>query len=586
MNDDPIFNPNPQKDLPRQIIIPTRAPWYKSGKMFIFTLLSLAAIGGIVWYFFLGNSNTVTPGSNNVSIQVKGPSSIASGAEAEFRILYHNGENGDLTNLTLNLIYPNNFTFKSATPAPTAAAGRTFNLPILKEGQDGEVIIRGKLSGSTGEDKQIQAKLHYKLSNFNSEFEVQETLHVTIQAPNLTFDISGPVDVPVGQDSTFTLNYSNVSNQDYDNVAVSLVYPGNFKFTSASQNPSKGNNYWSIGKLPIGGTGKIDVTGSFMGQNLDQQILTGQLGLVINNNFAPQINSTATFKLKSAPISVKQTLQPSEVVNLGSQIQVTIEFSNSGTIGLTNLIITDTINSSLVDTSKLNVSDAVITGSTITWNAATNSNLSLLTPGGKGQVQFSIPLKESLTVTAKNQIITNSVSITSAEITSPIKAADQTIKLATDFNLDVTGSYVSGAQPMQVGKPTTYSITYTLTNSSNDLENVEVIASMPLPPSAWKNVIVPTTESSRLTFDPTAGKIRWKVGNLAAFTGKLTPAAKVTFQIVVTPSPSDQNQYMRLLSDITPVASDNFAGQTLTPDPISQFTTSDIGDNNQGGTVQ
>jgi uncharacterized repeat protein (TIGR01451 family) len=577
--EDQILNQDERSDMPQQIFqMPERKPWYKNFKIIGSAILALILIAGIVYYFVMGKSSPLTPTSNQVNLFVKGPGTVSASSEAEFHIVYHNGEDADLTNVHIDMIYPSNFQFKSSTPASKTSNGQAYDLPIVRRGQDGELVIRGKLSGGTGEQKTIIAKLHYKLSNFNSNFEVDQSFSTVIQAPNLTFDVSGPVEVPVGQDTTFTVNYANVSGQDYDSVALQLTYPAGFKFSSASMVAAKSNNYWVIGKLPRNAKGSINITGSFLGQNLEDQILTGQLGQVINNTFTPQISSSATFRLKNAPITITQKAEPSDVVETGDSVNFTIYFENSGSVGLTNLVITDTINSNLVDLPRLSVYDGTITGSTITWKTATNSNLSILSPGKTGQVNFSLPIKQSLSATLKNQILKNSVSVVSSEITTPIRAQDVEIKLGSKLGLDLTGDYVSGALPMQVGKSTTFAITMTLNNASNDLNSTEVVASLPLPASSWNNVIIPDSEKTRLHFDPSSGLIRWDIGNLAAFTGKLTPVLKVTLQLVVTPSVSDQGQIMRLLSNIGATAFDSFTNQKLTTQPINDFSTSDVDD--------
>jgi hypothetical protein len=170
------------------------------------------------------------------------------------------------------------------------------------------------------------------------------------------------------------------------------------------------------------------------------------------------------------------------------------------------------------------------------------------------------------------------VTITSAEVTTPIRAADVEIKLSSKLTFDVVGDFISGAQPMEVGKESVFAITFLLSNASNDLNSAEVVASLPLPSSAWTNIIIPESEKSRLQYNPTSGLIRWDVGNVPAFAGKLTPATKVTFQLAVTPSASDQGQIMKLLTDIEASATDNFTNEKLTPPQMSQFTTSDIND--------
>lgn len=587
--DDQILDPEIKAELPQEPLSGISKPWYKNGKILWSALVALLLIVGITWYFIWGQTPEVTPQSNNVVLLIKGPETMASGSEAEFHIIYRNGENADMTNVHLDLIYPSNFQFKSSTPAAKIASGQSYDLPLVKEGKDAELVIRGKMSGSTGEVKPLSAKLSYKLSNFNSTFQVTQNYQVTILAPNLTFDVTGPVEVPIGQDITFALNYANVSSQDYDNVALSLSYPEGFKFTSASVPPSKNNNLWQIGKIAAGGNGRIDVTGSFVGNNSDEQLLSGQLGQMISGTFAPQITSTTTFKLKNAPIAITQEISPDDVVTLGNSLSVTIHYQNESNVGATNLVITDTINSNLVDLPKLLVPDAVIVGSTITWRAATNSNLNILSPGQQGQVQFSIPLKSSLPSTVKNQIIQNIVTVTSAEVTSPIRAEDVNVKLAGKFNTDMSSDYVSGASPMQVGQPTTFAITWLASSESTDLAETIVTADLNLPPSSWNNVIIPDSEKSRLKFDPNSGKISWNIGDMPAFTGRLTPAAKVTFQLEVTPSASDTGQNMKLLSNIKATAKDAFTDQDLQAQVNNQLMVSDIEDpqfQQNGTTVQ
>lgn len=587
MPEDQILDSDIKAQLPQMDTEPK--PWYKNPKVIISGILAALLVLGISWYFLWGRMPQTNFTSTKVTVNVKGPAQVSSGSEAEFRIMYHNGENADMLNVKLDMIYPTNFQFKSSTPGSLSGRGQSFNLPVVRAGEDAEVVVRGKLTGATGESKQILAKLHYSLSNFSSSFVVEATGSTTIQAPNLTLDISGSLKVPAGQDTGFSINYTNVSNQDYENVAIMAVYPPGFRYASSSVKPAKNNNYWLVGRLPVGVSGKIDVSGSFVGQNFEEQLVTVSLGQVINNNYAVHLNSTATFQLTSPPITISQTLEPSSVVNLGDTVNVVIKYQNTSSQGLTNLVITNSINSNLVDTSRITVPDAVITGTTITWKAATNSNLSILSPGRSGQVQYSLPLKASLPSTLKNNVITSTVTAVSSEITTPVHSADAQLKLATDFEFNLNGRGIGDAFPLQVGKKSTFAITFMLSNTANDMDNVVVSANLPLPASAWTSIVVPESEKSRLTYDSGSGKITWNVGNLPAYAGQLSVAPKVTFQISVTPQSSDQNQALRLLTNVIAAGRDMFTDQAQTLVPIDQFTTTDMDDAEDdlsGGTVE
>ncbi|HTL39447.1 MAG TPA: hypothetical protein VL306_01405 [Methylomirabilota bacterium] len=586
--EDQIFDEKTRADLPPDLNSFQTPPesFFSKYKVIIISALAVIIGVGVFWYVISSKSTSSGPQSKSVAIVFKGPDQITSGNEAEYTITYRNGENADLVGVSLQLLYPAGFKFKSATPAPTASSGTSFNLPILKSGQDGSVVIRGNLSGGTNEDKEIKALLHYRLSNFNSEFEVSQSKHTVIQAPNLLLDISGPVDAVNGQDMTFTVTVTNVSGQSFQNQAVQLTYPEGFTYTSASPSASRDNNYWLLGPLASGNSQSLEVTGSFAGADMEQKLVRADLGQIINNNFAPQISATASFRLIPASVSLSVEANPKEYIKPGDTVTYKVHYANRGSIGLSNLVVTVNLDSPAVDYARIQANNAIITGHTLTWKSATLSNLSLLSPNEQGEIDFTVPVKDTFSTNLKNETIVAAATISSDEINNPTRAVDNVVKIISTLGLSVDGDYVSGAAPLAVGQTTVFAITMTLVNGSNDLSGAEVIASMPLPSSAWNNVIIPESEKSRLSFDPNSGKIKWKVGDLAAFTGKFIPALKVTFQLAVTPADSDRGKSVTLLNDVQVTGTDTFVDQSIQSEVIKNITTSSIDDpviNQQGG---
>jgi hypothetical protein len=591
MNDDQIFDSNTTQEFPPDFNAPKRPKldFFRGKKIIIGSIIVVALLVIGFWFFLSKDKATTGPESTNVILTVDGPKDVVSGNEVEYHIVYNNGENADLTGLTLEMFYPSNFKFISAEPEANSSAGQSFSLVQLKQGESGEVVIKGKLSGSTSEDKEIKAKLHYRLSNFNSDFAVEQSFHSSILAPNLTLDINGPAEVVNGQDVTFTLNFINVSSQDFDNLAIQAAFPKEFTFVSSVPAPSRNNNFWTLGKLAMNASGSIEVTGSFNGDTNQDKFVTASLGQMINNNFAPQINASSGFKIIRSTLAVELTSQPREYVNLGDNIQYTIKYYNQGSIGMRNLVVTVSLEGPSLDMSRISVPDAIFSGRTLTWKSATLSNLSLLSPNAKGEISFSVPVKSTLSSNLKNQTIKVSATIASDEMTNPVRAQDLVLKLSSKLGLSVNGDYVSGAAPMEVGKPTLYNLTFLLTNLSNDLSNTEIIASMPLPASSWKNVIIPESEKGRLFFDSGASKIRWKVGDVPAFVGKFSPALIVTFQVEVVPVESDRNKVIRFLTNVSGSAKDTFTGQQLETLPLGAVDSSSINDdvlNTKGAMVQ
>ena len=589
--DDQILDDKSRLEIPVDFNRPD-PKWKQVLKNKTIVFSSLAAVVAVVligWYF-LGSKKPVAPTSNNVVLLIKGPDQLMSGNEAEYRVVYRNGENADLVNISLEIFYPAGFKFKSATPTSTSSIGNVFNLPMVKEGKDGEVVIRGKLAGSTGEDKQIKAVLRYRLSNFNSDFIVEQTIKTSILPPNLTMDVNGPVDVVNGQDTTYTVTFTNVTGQDFDNLALQAAYPEGYSFASSNPPVSKNNNYWLIPALVSNSSASIEITGSFAGNDGETKLVKADLGLIINNTFAPQLTSTATFKLIPSALAILFASDiKNNVVKLGSSINYKINYSNQGTIGLNNLTIVVNLEGPVLDFARLSAADAIVKGRTLTWKAATSPGLNVLSPSEKGEIRFSIPVMQNLNTNLKNQIIKASAMISSQEILKPTKSPDVVLKLGTMVDLAVSGDYISGTIPMEVNKPTLFAMTFLLSNLSNDLSNTKVVASLPLPASAWKNVIIPDSEKNRLSYDPNSGKITWNIGDVAAFVGRYTPALKVTFQLEVTPTEVDRNKVMGLLTNVQATEINTFTNLEVKSDNMQNITVADIDDdvlNTNGTSVQ
>ncbi len=573
----PIFDQNGRPELPPTVNTPQQpfqAPeshWRK--KVVIAAVILTVFTIGVSSLVFLRNNKKINPNSSQVSVTVQGPSDLASGNEAQYVVIYQNGENADLLDVSMEVFYSSGFKFTAAEPTAKSGTGQAFDLPVLRQGQQAEVNIRGKLTGKIDEEKEVRVRLHYRLSNFNSEFSVEGSLKTRMLAPKLLFEVNGPIDVTNGQDITFTLNYTNVSDQELDNLSAKANYPVGFKFTTSNPLPSKENNIWNIGKLAPGATGKIDVKGSFTGDQNSEKIVVGELGININNVFAPQITASSAFKIVASSLSLIQRTAPADFTSLDKPINYTLTYANYGSIGMSNVVISLTLEGAAIDFSKLKADKAIVTGNTLTWKAATVPELSLVQPNKSGVINFSVPIKQTLTTNIKNQVVRGVAQIYSDQVTNAIKAADVEVKLSSELTLLVNGKYAGGAQPMQVGQSTTFAVTLILTNFSNDLDAVSLIASVPLPESAWTNVIVPDTEKDKLTFDSNSSKIRWKVGAMPAFTGKFSPARTVTFNLDVVPNSNDQ---IILLKDVMASGNDTFIDKIISSTTISEFRTSDI----------
>jgi hypothetical protein len=112
-----------------------------------------------------------------------------------------------------------------------------------------------------------------------------------------------------------------------------------------------------------------------------------------------------------------------------------------------------------------------------------------------------------------------------------------------------------GPIPPQAEKETTYTVTWTLTNPSNDIRGGVVTAKLPAYVT-WLGKSMPGSEP--VTFNDATGEVRWDAGDLAAGSGLTGLGKTVSFQISLTPSLSQVNTRPELISEAHFSGSDTY----------------------------
>jgi hypothetical protein len=126
-----------------------------------------------------------------------------------------------------------------------------------------------------------------------------------------------------------------------------------------------------------------------------------------------------------------------------------------------------------------------------------------------------------------------------------------------------------GFMPPKADQKTTYTITWTATNSSNDVLGAEIRGNLPSNVK-WLNVVSPTNES--VTWNPDQNEVVWRVGDLVAGTGSTKPARQVSFQVELQPSVSQIGIIPDLVTNNRMTAIDSFTNATLSASTLSLTT--------------
>ncbi|TSC70460.1 MAG: hypothetical protein G01um101470_832, partial [Parcubacteria group bacterium Gr01-1014_70] len=115
----------------------------------------------------------------------------------------------------------------------------------------------------------------------------------------------------------------------------------------------------------------------------------------------------------------------------------------------------------------------------------------------------------------------------------------------------------TGPLPPRVNEETTYTVSWSLTSSANDMEGVSVRASLPAN-VRWKNVTSPAGEI--VSYDPDTQEVVWDAGFLIAGTGYTRLAREVSFQVGIMPGVSDVGRTPTLVSEAIAAGRDTFTG--------------------------
>ncbi len=138
----------------------------------------------------------------------------------------------------------------------------------------------------------------------------------------------------------------------------------------------------------------------------------------------------------------------------------------------------------------------------------------------------------------------------------------------------------TGPLPLKVGQKTTYTIVWSLANSSNNLEDVRVQATLLLY-MEWVGNFTPAAEPLEFVLaEGGGGEVIWKARTVRAETGSRFPRREVAFQVALTPSAGQVGKTPILLGTASFSATDSFTRQALIGEmkrPIDTFLVSEAG---------
>jgi hypothetical protein len=393
----------------------------------------------------------------------------------------------------------------------------------------------------------------------------------------------------MASDQEFSFNVTATLNTSLpaDNTILQMTYPNNFVFDSATPAPSIGNSVWDLSSLTVANPIPITVKGRLVGQDGDEQtfhVFAGSANAnnqsvvsVVYNSLLQTITISKPFL--GARILVNNEDLPGYTASGGSTIGVEIAWANNLPTKITDAQIIANLSGNAFDKASVNPLEGFYDSANnqIIWDKNSIPELASVEPGANGTFGFnfkSISLVGSSTVVKEPQVSVD-VSIKGTQPTEGSTFNDvnnfakKVIKILSDFQIASSAVYSSGATPPKAETETKYTVTWTLSNSSNSITSAQARAVLPIYVN-WVGKSSGTSED--VSYNQTTREVIWNIGTVSPNTG-FSSNREASFEISLKPSLSQVDSVPQLMKDVYLSGQDSYTG-TMVKSTFSPITTS------------
>lgn len=542
-------------------------------KLGVFIFLGVILVIGFIFGFSWIRQALFS--SSRVAISIEGSRNITSGNSVVYEIKYKNENRVDLKDVVLKLNYPEVFRLdENVNFKADGATGGSFNLGTIKGNTEGKVSFSGKAYSPKGGLVKINANLEYIPSIIGGKFSITDQLAIGVSASLVTLEIQAPQNISNGDEINYLVIYKNEGLTTLSGVSVRATYPEQFIFSRSDLNVSENNNVWYLGNLDPGQSGKIIITGKLEGRKADSGLANFIIGTNESGNFIAYNEGSVQTKINASSLTITQTVNGLRTlnVNAGQKLFFELTYKNEGGIGLRDVIVTEKLDSPILDYASLDLSGGIYDTATktIVWKASDYKELKNLAPGQGGIIKFSIGIMNIIPVVNandKNFIVSSIAKIDSPDISTPVNANkiiasnEINMKLNSKAVLSVKGFYAdakisnTGPIPPKVDQETTYTLYFSVLNVSNDITDAKVEAILPST-VVFTGKIFPI--DSTFDYNKRNNSIIWNLGTVSSGTGIISPAREIAFQVRLKPVLNQVGREAILLNQATFSAKDSF----------------------------
>jgi hypothetical protein len=551
-------------------------------KVFLIALIFFLVASGFAFYKFFFGANIIS--GDNINVVVQGPVSVGGGENLSLLIDVINNNTTQLESVNLHIEYPDGV--RSSDNISTEVKRYDVALGDIAVGKKINQTVNNLVFGEENSKKDIKITVEYRIPGSSGIFYKEKTFSFLISSSPVNITVTNSSEINANQNTDFNIKIKSNSLSVIKNLTLKAEYPFGFDYKSSDVTPSVDNNIWNLGDFEPGATKDIKVSGLIMGQDGEEKVFKFSVGIAdkldnrsIATNFASF--TTSLFLRKSfvgLAFSIDGDINKTVAISSGENVKGNIIWTNNLPDTIYDLETIISIKGNILDKSSLSVNGGIYKSleNQIFFNKETQPSLSSLLPGASGDGSFNFFAFSTMSKAGSSfsnpEIIFN-ISIQGRRTDSASTQKEifysetKTVKIISNLALLSRGYYFVGPFqnvgpiPPRAEKETTYTITWTATNPTNNITNAKVSSSLP-PYMKWTGKISPINED--ISYDSINNQITWNLGTIQAGVGTTLPAKEVSFQVSLTPSLSQVGSSPDILNSAIITGTDSFTGTTIT----------------------
>ncbi len=534
-------------------------------------VLFLAISGAAAVWYLLGGFGGISP--SDISLTIEGPAELAGGDLAEWRVFIENRSDKALESTDLVFNYPDG-------SRPLGGENKTANTLRVRKNLGRiapkarvEERFRAFLFGDKDAFVEAAASLEYRFEGSNVILARDKKISTKITRSPVVVSIAAPQALNSGDSFEVKVEFVSEAKDILADSMLEMEYPDNFEFDKASPRPTEGSTRWLLGDIKPGERRTITITGALHSQEYAEETFRAFLGTFEGANRMIFGSDSATVSLARQFLDLSfQAVN--QVIKTGQNVNVKVLWKNNLPVAVENAVLKIVLTGLGYDPKTL-IGDSgsfVTADNAMRWSPASYPPFAFVEPGEEGvlNLNFSVPrffeIKSSddsnfgLRLAGEFGVPVNPLGFGGVDV-----AGKRTLdmKVETDIQFLREGFYHfpalpgSGPLPPKVGRETVYTVVWSLVNSTNDVKNVAVSATLPQY-MIWKGAVRP--DEAKITYDNLTGKIEWKPDLLRAGSGVIRPAEEVIFQVGLVAAPADIDRSPVIVSEAVVNGIDDWTG--------------------------